>query len=150
MFHHFLIWYNLAGKCPLLSHQGFESVHMGCKSRSPEVCANTQNWQITHIPLGERMPTAMKTMKASSPTAMKQVKKPLQTGTRPLKKGGQPLKKGKKIQCKAVTSEKGKLEQIGPTVLEGQEEHEDEVEAAMVLRDSMTAGEKAQAWNKMK
>ena len=87
------------------------------------------------------MTKAMKAMKASSSKAMKAV---------PLKKGPNS---GKGKNAKAAPLKKGNLAKLGQLSLKDKvkkiaSENEDEVEAAMQLKEAMTAGEKSSAWQK--
>ena len=120
------------------------------------LAANLDQLGNRHFTFGKRMPKTM-AMKA-----METVKKPLQKGGKPLQKGqqplgkgGQPLKKGilKRPSANLSPLRRGNLAKLGQMSLKDKvkkiaEEHEDEVEAAMVLKESMTAAEKTKAWNK--
>ena len=86
---------------------------------------------------------AMKAMKSSSSKAMKAVKKPLQKGKATMKK--KPPARG----SKTTPLKKGNLKKLGQLSLKDKmkkiaEEQDDEMEAAIVLRDEMTAAEKKQ------
>ena len=90
---------------------------------------------------------AMKAMKSSSSKAMKAVKKPLQKGKATMKK--KPPARG----SKTTPLKKGNLKKLGQLSLKDKmkkiaEEQDDEMEAAIVLRDEMTAAEKNSSWQK--
>ena len=90
---------------------------------------------------------AMKAMKSSSSKAMKAVKKPLQKGKTTMKKT--PPARG----SKTTPLKKGNLKKLGQLSLKDKmkkiaEEQDDEMEAAIVLRDEMTAAEKNSSWQK--
>lgn len=96
----------------------------------------------------------MKAMKSMKKSAAMKVKKPLKKGNPASGSKEKPLGKG--LKAKPATNrplKRGDVKKLGQMSLKEKtnkiaDENDDEVGAAMVLKEEMTAGEKSKAWQK--